>query len=328
MDNQKRGLSVSRIIDREKYYKSKALQLEKDLIFSNEKINALEQQLERLTQSTESNKEKQLHSEQQLKELNTKYQSLKDRYDQEIAEYKKLEEDLRQEVSQLRKNQRTDHEIEPEAYEKKVKSFERLLAEIQTELTEKDKEIETYKRRLAVMEKRLRHQNDHDLEHHPNQIEPLKNPVTSDQRAIPYLDYALIIGEKKCMIRGELIIENVGQGELGTPYICFRFTPGDAAEIKGKIMSWSTADKEALDEEKWKWAFLDTDWAEEAKERGELWIYPTQPLKIPKNSRVILSDLQIPVERQYYDQLSVEIFIYFHETQYRVKAANQILINF
>ena len=322
MDDPKQTLSVARIIDREKFYKRKALQLEQELIFANEQVTVLEQELATLEMRVGEAE----GTEQKLKAIQKDYEELKQRYDQEKKTYQQLELDLQKEITQLKRNQRSDHDVNGELYEKKIKGYERLLAEIQTEIVEKDREIDIYKKRIMIMEKRLKQQGNMDIKQQPDLNNDPQIQV-KDERALAYLDYAMILSEKRSVIRGELIVENVGAKPLGTPYICFRFTPGDAAVIKGRILSWATMDSESI-QENWQWVFLDNEWAEEAKERGELWVYPTQPITIAPSDRVILSDLQIPIERKYYDQLSVEIFIYFPNSEYRVKAVNQILVNF
>ncbi|GGE51401.1 hypothetical protein GCM10011391_32730 [Pullulanibacillus camelliae] len=323
MEERKQGLSVARIIDREKYYKNKALELEKELIFTKDHVTSLEQQIAVFTEQQEQQDER----EEAINQLKQKYDDLEQRYEKDIQAHQQLEQELQSEIDRLNKQHKRSYEYELSDYNQKIQSYEKLLAEVQNDLNEKEKEIDIYKRRLSVMDKRLKSQGETRLNEEPV-LEADSQTEHEAQRVLSFMDYALIVHEKRCMIRGELIIENVGQKGLGVPYICFRFTPGDAATIKGKIMSWESPESESIDQEKWQWAFLDTEWAEEAKERGEIWIYPTQAIKLNAGNNLIISDLQIPIETKYYQQIGVEVFVYFPEENYRSKAVNQILINF
>jgi len=315
------GLSVARIIDREKYYKNKALELEKECIFTKEHVSHLERQIAVFTER----QEQQDTCEQALNQLTNKYEKLEQRYKHDIQARQKLELKLQNELDSLNKQRERSYELSDAV--QKIQSYEKLLATVQKDLNEKEEEISIYKRRLNMMDKRLKVQGGIQLNEEP---EGDLDSVTVDDvhRVLSFIDYALIMQEKRCMIRGELIIENIGQEDLGSPFICFRFTPGDAAIIKGRIMSWDNLKSETMEQDKWRWAFLDTHWAEEARNRGEIWIYPTQSFKLATKRHIIISDLQIPVEMKYYEQIGIEIFVYFPEENYRSKAVNQVLINF
>jgi len=326
LEDRIEGLSVARIIDREKYYKNKALELEKEFIFTKEHVSHLEHQIAVFTEK----QEQQDTCEETLNQLKKKYENLERRYEHDSQTHQKLEQELqelRNERDRLDKQRERSYEYELSEAVQKIQGYEKLLADVQKDLNEKEEEISIYKRRLSMMDKRLKVQGETRLNEEP-ELDSESITVNDVQRVLAFIDYALVVHEKRCMIRGELIIENIGQTDLGSPFICFRFTPGDAATIKGKIMSWENPKSEAIEQDKWQWAFLDTEWAEEAQERGEIWIHPTQPLKLAAEGHIIISDLQIPIETKYYEQIGIEIFVYFPEENYRSKAVNQILINF
>jgi hypothetical protein len=327
LDEQKRGLSVARLMDREKYYKDKALQLEKNFIFANEKIAILEEQLESLI-AEQKNRDKENHeSMKQLNEMKALYNDLENRYKVETESNQQLIQELQDEITSLRKHVRSDQDKGPGDYDQKIKSYERLLEEVQLEINEKDKELSHYKKRISVLEKRFKLGASMPLAEKPDLKEILVHQK-SEYQAIAYLDFAIVFREKRCMVRGDIIIENTGLNHLGTPYICFRYTPGDAALIKGRIKTWETVESEAMNKDQWEWVFLDNDWAKEARERGEIWLYPTTPITITPGESIALNDWQIPIERKYYDHITVEVFVFFEESNYRVKGANQIVVNF
>lgn len=323
MDEQKRGLSVARLMDREKYYKDKALQLEKSFIFANEKISTLEEELDAVTLEKKSRDKDYHETLAQLKETQGQYEELQRKY----TSNQEMIKDLQEEMADLKKHVKKDQAQGPGDYDQKLKSYERLLADVELEINERDKELTLYKKRISVLEKRLKLGASMPLAKKPD-LEEIPASPKADYQAFPYLDFAVVFREKSCLIRGDLIIENIGTKVLGTPNICFRYTPGDAAQIKGRIKTWESVESESVNSDKWQWVFLDNDWAKEARERGELWIYPTTPITIQPGERLAFNDWQIPIERKYYDQLTVEVFVFFEESNYRVKGANQIVINF
>ncbi|MFC7394103.1 hypothetical protein [Scopulibacillus cellulosilyticus] len=325
MDEQKEALSYAQLVNRKQYYQEKSLKLEKDFIFANERISSLENQLKEVISKRKKREENAKQTAEQLKELKVSYKNLQEKYQSEVKEYEHKLAALEEEAEQLRKNQRDDRSIDYETYQQRVRSYEQLLSEVQEEINEKDKELTVYKRRLNILEKRLKAGGELQVSIKPdlNKKETLEKPQI---KVMPYIDYALIVDKSRCLIRGDLIIENVGEQTLGTPMICFRFYPGDAAIIKGRIMNAADTDYNK-DDQQLQWVFLESDWAEEAKERGEIWIHPLSSVKINTNELVTLSDFQIPIETKYYDHVSVEVFVYFQDSDYKVKSVNQILIN-
>ncbi|MBM7644052.1 gas vesicle protein [Scopulibacillus daqui] len=321
MDEQKEALSYAQLVNRKQYYQEKSLKLEKEFIFAKEKINSLEQQLKDI-----GSKWKKLEDKaNKLDEIKKSYEQLQEKYQQEVQEYEQKLTALEKEAEQLRKNQKDDGAIDYETYQQRVRSYEQLLSEVQEEINEKDRELAVYKKRLNIFEKRLKAGGELQVSIKPD----LNKKDTAEKphiKVIPYIDYAIIIDKNRCMIRGDLIIENVGEQTLGTPMVCFRFYPGDAALIKGRIMNAQDLEYKEPDQQL-QWVFLESDWAEEAKERGEIWIHPLSSVKTKANELLTLSDFQIPIEMKYYDHVSVEVFVYFQDSDYKAKSVNQILIN-
>ena len=320
MEEQKRGISVARLIDRERFYKEKALRLEKNFIFANERISALEEEVRTLTQAYEA-REKEYHDVRaQFDQIKALYETLKEDYAKETANNQQLTEEL------LQYKNRFGTDADRNALDEKVKGFERLLNDMQREINEKDRELNHYRKRVTILEKRLKLHAATSLNEPPSvEAETMRR---SDVEAIAYMDYALIDREPRAMVRGNLTIENKGSKALSTPYICFRFNPGDAAILKGRIKTWETVETEINDRDHWEWVYLDNDWAKEAKERGELWIAPTAPFAILPGERVELNDWQIPIERRFYEHLTVEVFVFFEKNDYRIKGVNKIALNF
>ncbi|RZT23147.1 hypothetical protein [Fictibacillus sp. BK138] len=292
-------LSYDRLISRIEYYKEKALDLEKKLLFSEEKIENLENEI---------NNNNSIH--------------LIEEKENELAKLRDQVENLSKKLSRLQ-----DHEME-----KRINGYEELLKNIQDELNEKDQQIDLYQQRIKSMEKRINinrspepfvdeNKNEHEAKSAPSEKKEEKS-------CLSYFDYSVIFTKEKTgFVRGNFYLENMGTETLDNPYICFRFQPAEASSLKGKIISLLTSpSQEEMSQSVW--MFMDNEWALEAKERGEIWICPLRETKIKSGDKLTLDDFQIPIRSKIDENITVEAFVYFHKQNYRAKAVNHIAINF
>ncbi|MCM3719154.1 hypothetical protein [Fictibacillus phosphorivorans] len=290
-------ISYERLITRVEYYKEKALDLEKKLVFAEETIERLE---------NDTNK--------------VNYQSLIEEKEEEVVELKKQIETLNK-----RLNRAEVHEME-----KRIQSYEDLLETIQEELNDKNQQIELYQQRVKSMEKRLNINRTSEpiLEGAESDEELKANVALKDKSCMSYFDYSVIFPKEKTgFVRGSFYLENTGTETLDNPFICFRFQPAESAALKGKIVSLiASPTKEEMNQSQW--MFMDNEWAEEAKERGELWICPLRETKLKTGDKLTLNDFQIPIKSKIDNNIIIEAFVYFHKQNYRVKAVNHIAINF
>jgi DNA polymerase III alpha subunit (gram-positive type) len=211
-------------------------------------------------------------------------------------------------------------------YERQMKNYEELLGNMERELNERERQIEAHQARIKNLEKRQKHQQ--RLEK-PTLEEESEVKVKQELSITAYFDYSVIFNEEKnCVIHGNFHLFNSGLKRLQNPLVCFRFYPEETSVLKGKILSLEHTDKISETESNKSWMFLDNDWANEAKERGEVWITPVSELSIDPNETISISDLQIPVKRELLDRIAVEGFIFFQKQDYKVKAANHIALNF
>lgn len=290
-------LSYERLISRVEYYKDKALDLEKKLMFAEETIERLE-------------------SEGNLNE------SL-----QVIEEKEKELENLRTQVEELsyKLNRLEEHEME-----KRMKGYEELLSSIQEELNEKDQQIDLYQQRIKSMEKRININRSSEPVFDEADLEEKENVPRNKEElnCMSYFDYSVIFTQEKTgFVRGSFYIENTGTNTLENPYICFRFQPAEAAAIKGKIISLiASPTQDEMSQSLW--MYMDNEWAEKAKERGEIWICPLRETRLKSGERITLDDFQIPVRSKIDENITVEAFVYFHKQNFRAKALNHIAVNF
>lgn len=289
-------LSYERLVSRVDYYKDKALDLEKKLVFAEETIERLE---------NETNNDRSL----KIIEENEK----------ELQELRKQVEELTRKLKRLE-----EHEME-----KRMQGYEDLLKSIQDEMNDKDQQIDLYQQRIKSMEKRININRTSEPVFEELDAENNSEPQKKEGfNSACYFDYSVILTkDKKGFIRGSFFIENTGTETLENPYICFRFQPAEACALKGKIISLiASPSQEEMTQSIW--MYMDNEWAEKAKERGEMWICPLRETKFKSGDKLSLDDFQIPFKSGIDENITVEAFVYFHKQNYRTKAVNHIAINF
>jgi hypothetical protein len=290
-------LSYERLISRVEYYKEKALELEKKLVFAEETMEQLENE----------------------KNINDSHRLIEEK-EREIDHLRKQVEDLSKKLNRLE-----EHELE-----KRMKGYEELLSSIQQELNDKDQQIDLYQQRIKSMEKRININRSAEpvFEETEQESEKTVPRNKNELNCMSYFDYSVIFTkDRNGFVRGSFYLENTGTETLENPYVCFRFQPAESSAIKGKIISLITSPTQ---DEMLKsiWMYMDNDWAEKAKERGEIWICPLRETKFKSGDRLSLDDFQIPIKSKIDENITVEAFVYFHKQKYRAKAVNHIAINF
>jgi SMC interacting uncharacterized protein involved in chromosome segregation len=292
--NPQKEMSYDRLASRTKYYQEKSLQLEKKLLFAEEKIEQLEQDLKEALENDELNGKLQ----QKEEEL--------ENYHQEVHRLK---------VQLSESNQ--------SAMANKIKGFEELLETIEIEINEKEKQIESYKNKIKSLEKRVKVHNNAPEGKPSEEIEKGNLQLTA------YFNHSLICkNESSYVIHGSFHMTNNGMDILENPLICFRFQPIDYTNLKGKISSIEQSNIADDKQESLQWVYIENEWAKEARERGEVWVTSMHDLKIIPNQTVSLSDFQIPIKKQFEDSIIIEAFVYFKNQEYRSRAMNQIALNF
>lgn len=308
-------LSYTRLMSRKNFYRDKSLDLEQKVLFADEQMTALEEKLKQIEGLYEE-------KSKEYDELEASFADLESRYEQLKTAYGQSDEDPEPVAQSEESDAEPGH---TQQYEERIAQFEKLLSEVQEELNEKDRQLEAYKSRVKSLEKRSSAQR--------TQVQPFQNTaetVRVGQKVLAYFDYSLVLYEQnEAIIRGNFHIENVGEQPLRNPYLCFRFYPLDASTLKGKIISIEQAEQKGdQPSSRPQWVYMDDQWAEEAKERGEIWVRPFEDVGLNPNETVTLPDFQIPVKKHVDENVMIEGFVFFQNEQYKAKASNQILITF
>ena len=223
MEKRPDALSYHRLLDREQFYKQKSLSLEKQLVMMQEENESLLQNMKEYDKK--SNGEKNLQkdaaeAQEKYDQLLSSHRKLELRYQNVMDAYGDLESQV----------QKADAPISAD----KKESYEQLLKEMEQLIHEQEERLLVYEKRLAFYERQLKGIGNKGGSQPIHLDQPIKNQSKSFQ-AILYADYATIWQEKRMLIRGDCHIENIGKQALSTPLLCFRFTPGDVAGMKGKI---------------------------------------------------------------------------------------------
>ncbi|WP_332237521.1 hypothetical protein [Sporolactobacillus sp. KGMB 08714] len=314
-------LSMASLADRQKFYRDKALRLEQEIIFTREEALQLQQELKEL-------KLKEKQSGSALQEAEGRLASLKNDYRdllQKHQEAQKQHDESEKRIADLEKNQRSDSDMSIETYRYRVKGYEQLLSEVQEQLNDKEKRIALYERRLAILEKRLKSEREKPKEPEGQDVERAEGRF--EHRATALLDYTWVLDERKSLVRGQVLIENTGTASLESPVLCFSFQPEDAADLKGRVYR----EEDPLTDDdaggRIRWLIMDGDGTGGEEREGEIWIRPSDHLTIAPGETIAFNDFQIPFDYQYSETLHVDCFVFFSGGAYKIKSANQILIN-
>ncbi|PWA12708.1 hypothetical protein DCC39_04540 [Pueribacillus theae] len=308
-------LSHPRLVLRTMYYQDMTLKLEKEVAFKDYEISKLKKQLKKLQAENNGRSDERNHKEKM------------EQYNQQLQKLEEENKQLKEKLESMKDIQTSNPELE-----KKIEGFEELLSEIQIELTQKEKEVDYYKSRVKNLEKRAPHLPVPQSDHNKLTLDTSSEKGYKDDLAIiTYFDYSIVWqSENRLIIRGDFHIKNIGNQTLKNPVLCFRFSPPEFSNMKGKIISvdQAAANKQISQHNATNWMFLESEWAEDAKERGEIWIVPINDFMLNEGETVSLNEFQIPVQTEFKDTLIVEGFVYFSDIPLKVKSSNNIIISF
>lgn len=285
------------------------LELERRMTYKQDEIDELKEKVAKLyAENDKLIKENQMYDPKRL-----------DQYKQQLQELEAVNKQLLTKLEEIQKNPPAN-----ELLEAKVSDYERLLSDIQKEINEKEQELDYYKTRVQHLEKKSTYLS-------MEQVERMNESSTTDLTALVYFDYSIVVQlEHKLVIRGDFNITNVSKQTLKRPTLCFRFSPPEFSNLRGKIL---TVDQVALNQQipqqqASNWLFLDSEWAKEAEERGEIWLTSTDNTQIFEGETIAFNGFQITIETKFNDTLIVEGFVYFADSSLKVKSANNIIISY
>ncbi len=303
-------LSYSRLMLRTTYYRDRTLNLEKKIGIANEKVKDLKKKLTKI--EIENN------------DLNHQVEEFQEMMD--LKHLDKLQNENKLLLTRLEQLAIEQQKTQPNI-EQKINEYEELLSSIQTDITLKEQQLDYYKSRVKTLE------NNSSMYKPPidRQITEQSTEQENNTATIfAYFDYALISkSAHKLIIRGDFHIKNLGNDSFMNPTICVRFSLPELANLKGKIL---TSEQVTINKQSQTnvsdWMFLQTDWANEAKERGEIWLAPIEQRTLQQGQTLSLTEFQIPINAQFNDTLIVEGFVYLSDPATKIKSSNNIIISY
>jgi hypothetical protein len=162
---------------------------------------------------------------------------------------------------------------------------------------------------------------------------PLPAPI---RQAEVYFDYQLLIPESEespYLILGNMLIKNTGSEDLLNPVICLQATPANRVRVKGRIVPPKMVDTlgvQSVDGSSTAgWQYMESDWFQQAKERGEYWIRPIRPLRISPGETEIFSNFQINISKpEKGGTVTVQGVVFFNDKDIRFPSNNRVTISF
>jgi hypothetical protein len=77
------------------------------------------------------------------------------------------------------------------------------------------------------------------------------------------------------------------------------------------------------------WQYMESDWFQQAKERGEYWIRPIRPLRISPGETEIFSNFQINIPKpEKGGTVTVQGVVFFNDKDLRFPSNNRVTISF
>lgn len=149
-----------------------------------------------------------------------------------------------------------------------------------------------------------------------------------------YLDYTLMHSESEnrpYLLIGTLLVKNTGTEHLYNPLVCLRVSPLSAIEMGGQVLPPNMVEtlgvQSAAGIKGWK--YVDDEWFEQARSRGEYWITPIRPMQIPPNMSESFQNFQISfLKQEARTTVTVEGMALFNDQQLQCIANNRIAISF
>jgi len=165
--------------------------------------------------------------------------------------------------------------------------------------------------------------------------QPLTAPPAREQRleAEVFFDYTVIRSEierKPFLIIGNVTVKNTGTEWLNNPVVCLRADPADSIQLGGQILPPKLVETMAVQgaEGAKGWKYLEDDWASQARQRGEYWICPIQPVQIAPQQKESFQNFQISVLKpENSSTVTIEGFVFFREQGLRFASNNRISLS-
>jgi hypothetical protein len=170
-----------------------------------------------------------------------------------------------------------------------------------------------------------------------NHLVPAKqDPSTPPFRLEVYFDYQVFVPTSEddtYLILGNMYLKNTGIMTLANPHICFQVTPPGKIQLKGQIVPPSLVDTVGVQgfngNSAVGWRYLEDNWFQKAKDQGEYWICPIQPMLIQPEETQIFPNFQFSIPRSEIEgTITIQGMVYFKELNFQFSSNNRIVLAF
>lgn len=160
---------------------------------------------------------------------------------------------------------------------------------------------------------------------------------TLDLQAEVFFDYRLLIpssdDDDSYLIHADLHIKNTGLKPIINPLVCLRMDPTHKVQLKGQILPPQLVETVGVQSSSGDgaigWRYLDNDWFQKAKERGEYWICPIQSLVILPGQIESFSHFHLLVPKPEKSKaVTIQAVVYQKDQKVQFPANNQIVLSF
>ncbi|MBM7096056.1 hypothetical protein JSY36_09840 [Bacillus sp. H-16] len=123
---------------------------------------------------------------------------------------------------------------------------------------------------------------------------------------------------------GHFTFENTGNQILHDPVFCFRTKPANSVNIGGKIRMTQALDHTWMTPKE-EWVYVQNDWKEWVKTKGEHWLKPVHIDTVKPGEKAIFSNFDMAISPgNKDDHILIEGFCYARELQKGIASVNTI----
>jgi hypothetical protein len=157
-----------------------------------------------------------------------------------------------------------------------------------------------------------------------------------DFKAEVFFDYRLFVpnsDDESYLVHADLHIKNTGLHPIINPVVCLRMDPTDKIQLKGQILPPQMVDTVGVQSSTGDgaigWQYLDNDWFQQAKERGEYWVRPVRPLILLPNKTESFSHFHLLIPKpETSKSVTIQAVVYQKDLNLQFPANNQIVLSF
>ncbi|WP_028778794.1 hypothetical protein [Shimazuella kribbensis] len=148
-------------------------------------------------------------------------------------------------------------------------------------------------------------------------------------------DYQVVFPTSKdddYLVLGNMYLKNSGMGVLTNPHICIQVSPSDRIQLKGQIIPPKMTDTVGIQsfsgDSAVGWRYVDENWREKVKEKGEYWICSIQPIHIMPGETITFPNFQFSIPNDSSRDIKIQGSVHYKDFNLEFPSSNRILLSF